>query len=704
MWSTVNTGLTDTAVAALAVDPDKPQTVYAGTFSGVFETGNGGTRWSRASNGLGDGNSVFALVVDPVTPTTVYAATVDGVFKSINGAGRWDAAGSGLPDAEAVYALGVVPANPMTLFAAPGGGRGVYKTVDGGTGWTAANGGFVNTVVRAIALDPAAPQTIYAGTFDDGAAKSIDGATMWSSANMGLTAPAIDALAVDPMSPAILYVGGNGGAVPIYRSADHAQSWVPSSVGISAAVTVRALAIDPSNASIVYAATDRGGVFKSTDGGGEWDPASSGLPVTGDDVVTVEDLAIDPGAPMNLYAASFAGIFASSDRAKTWHPVSTGLPNRPALSVAVDPADSNHLFAGMGGGGIFASTNRAASWQPANGGTGSQLESASVSDLTFADDHAGSVYAASSLGVLLSREGGQRWIGVNDGLFVRAANAIAVDPQDPRRVYAATTGGGVFTLLLTALHCGNGTIDAGEQCDGGIANGAAGSCCALDCRFADGASCDSGACASGERCAQGVCGGGEPVVCGPCQTCDQVAGCIGAVCTATATASATTTPSDTVTPSATSTFSTTPTPSEAATATASAAATPLDTATSTPLDTATTIPDTATAIPEDTSTPTADDTATATPEDTVTLPPVTPIACHGDCDGDGQVTIAELIRAVTIALETADVSVCPAVDADGDGTVTVNELILAVLKALGGCDGLGARAARPLCATSTIFG
>src|SRR6185369_16471655 len=145
----------------------------------------------------------------------------------------------------------------------------------------------------------------------NGVAKSTDSATMWASANMGLTAPAVSALAVDPISPAILYAGGNGGVVPLYRSGDHAASWLPSSMGISDAVAVRALAIDPSDASVVYAATDRGGVFKSTDGGGQWNPASNGLPASGDGVVTIDDLAIDPSAPAQIYAASFAGVFAS---------------------------------------------------------------------------------------------------------------------------------------------------------------------------------------------------------------------------------------------------------------------------------------------------------------------------------------------------------------------------------------------------------
>ncbi len=64
-----------------------------------------------------------------------------------------------------------------------------------------------------------------------------------------------------------------------------------------------------------------------------------------------------------------------------------------------------------------------------------------------------------------------------------------------------------------------------------------------------------------------------------------------------------------------------------------------------------------------------------------------PPACSGDCDGDDQVTVDELLRGVGIVLGRAPVSVCPAADADGNGEVTVDELIAAVTRALSGCIG-----------------
>ena len=57
----------------------------------------------------------------------------------------------------------------------------------------------------------------------------------------------------------------------------------------------------------------------------------------------------------------------------------------------------------------------------------------------------------------------------------------------------------------------------------------------------------------------------------------------------------------------------------------------------------------------------------------------------GDCDGDGTVSVAELITGVNIALGSAPITACPPFDTDGDGRVSVAELIRAVNVALSGC-------------------
>jgi cysteine-rich repeat protein len=60
-------------------------------------------------------------------------------------------------------------------------------------------------------------------------------------------------------------------------------------------------------------------------------------------------------------------------------------------------------------------------------------------------------------------------------------------------------------------------------------------------------------------------------------------------------------------------------------------------------------------------------------------------ACTGDCNGDGDVTVNELIAMVNIALGNADLSTCAVGDANGSGDLTINEIIAGVNNALNGC-------------------
>jgi hypothetical protein len=72
------------------------------------------------SNGP-EGGAVQAIAIDPATPTTLYAGTAGGVFKSMNGGGNWSAANNGLTDSD-VWALAIDPATPTILYAGTRGG------------------------------------------------------------------------------------------------------------------------------------------------------------------------------------------------------------------------------------------------------------------------------------------------------------------------------------------------------------------------------------------------------------------------------------------------------------------------------------------------------------------------------------------------------------------------------------------------------
>jgi len=119
---------------------------------------DGGATWRAA--GLTN-ISVYTLAIDPQTPTTLYAGTQSrGVFKSLDGGGTWSVTGLSSYD---VRAIAIDPQTPTTLYVGINS-VGVGKSTDSGSTWSALNSGLTNPYVNALAIDPQAPTTIYVGT------------------------------------------------------------------------------------------------------------------------------------------------------------------------------------------------------------------------------------------------------------------------------------------------------------------------------------------------------------------------------------------------------------------------------------------------------------------------------------------------------------------------------------------------------------
>src|SRR5439155_11678834 len=233
-------------------------------------------------------------------------------------------------------------------------------------------------------------------------------------------------------------------------------SWSAANAGQPDTATPRALAIDPTSPSTLYAVVSGSGIYKSADGGGSWTPINTGLT----NLLTLS-LAIDPATPTTIYAGAESSqpppsvVFKSTDGGATWNEARTGIPNTAVLALAVDPTSSSTVYAGTPDG-VYKTTDGAASWaitalrrQPPN--------TTWISALAIDPAPPTTVYAtveSDPYGVFKSTEGGTNW--VNTGLSFRYAFfGLAIDPTDHRRLYAATFGGGVFVFTPV---CGHGIL------------------------------------------------------------------------------------------------------------------------------------------------------------------------------------------------------------------------------------------------------
>ena len=106
--------------------------------------------------------------------------------------------------------------------------------------------------------------------------------------------------------------------------------------------SISALAIDPTTPTTLYAGTQGGGVFKSTNGGASWSAVNTGLVAS-----HVFALVIDPTTPTTLYAGTDVGVFKSTNGGGSWSAVNTGLTDFAFVSaLAIDPMTATTLYAG----------------------------------------------------------------------------------------------------------------------------------------------------------------------------------------------------------------------------------------------------------------------------------------------------------------------------------------------------------------------
>lgn len=114
------------------------------------------------------------------------------------------------------------------------------------------------------------------------------------------------------------------------------------------------LAVDPSTPATLYAGTASGGVFKTTDGGTNWEPKNHGLEALysyGSFNILV--LVIDPKVPSTLYAGTYAGVFKSTDGGATWSVKSNGFSMEisDVPNLVIDPVTPSTLYASARGDG-----------------------------------------------------------------------------------------------------------------------------------------------------------------------------------------------------------------------------------------------------------------------------------------------------------------------------------------------------------------
>jgi photosystem II stability/assembly factor-like uncharacterized protein len=303
--------------------------LIAGTWTGVYASGDDGRTWTYLSPLLGFpfANALLS------TRAGLLLATRGGLFRWQPAERAWTAVMADPPPG-GVMALAAAPSDAQVVYAGMVDG-GVYRSQDGGAHWAPVVPD-KKFGIRALAVAPDDPDHVYALAFWERMYESGDGGQHWRArwAGLGVTTEAIS-LARDPLDPLTLYLGAFEG---LYRSRYGGQDW--QSVGHALdGQTVLSLAARPAPgdgpaASILYIGAT-GGVYRSLDGGDSVLPWGRGL-----EGLSVTALLFDPDDPQAVYAGTaYAGLYRSADGGATWQPFGpSGLDGEIVEALAWGPA------------------------------------------------------------------------------------------------------------------------------------------------------------------------------------------------------------------------------------------------------------------------------------------------------------------------------------------------------------------------------
>jgi photosystem II stability/assembly factor-like uncharacterized protein len=279
-----------------------------------------------------------------------------------------------------VTGLAGVRQQPHTFYIGASGG-GVWKTDDAGINWYPVGDGEITTgSIGAIDVAPSSPNHVWVGTgsapirsnviIGRGVFKSTDAGRSFQF--MGLKdSGQIGGLRVHPTNPDIVWLAALGSPFGptaergIFKTSDGGKTW-KKTLFVDNEHGGRDIEVDWQNPSVLYAAiyrgfrkgwdiisggpADKGGIYKSTDGGDTWKKLSSGLPGT---LIGKIDLDIARSNPNVVYAMVEApgnegGLYRSSDAGETWTNVNASqrLRARPFYFnyVTVNPKNENEVW------------------------------------------------------------------------------------------------------------------------------------------------------------------------------------------------------------------------------------------------------------------------------------------------------------------------------------------------------------------------
>lgn len=448
----------------LLMDPNAPDTLYAATTNGFYQTTDGGTTWSLKSS-----NNYIDIEFQPGNTSQIYGSNTNGqIYRSTNYGTSWS---SVLSSGGKRTELAVTADNSSVVYAlvanSSSGLYGIYKSTDSGASFSQIFSGGTKNLLDwscdgsgsggqgwydlCIASDPNDENTVFVGGVNTW--KSSNGGTSWGISNhwsqtcggQATTVHADKHFFAYQNSSSTLFECNDGG---LYKTSNGGSSWSHLGSGLVVSQIYRIGVAQTTNQDVVAGLQDNGTKALLSN---SWNDV-----IGGDGMDCLVDYTDENTQYGSLY---YGNIKRTTNHWSSYTTISNSISENGAwvTPYCLDKNDHQTIYAGYYN--VWKSTNKGNSWTKISTWGSSTLKSIATG---YDSDY---IYAATYNTMYMTSDGGTTWTNITSGLPVSSSSItfITVKDDDPNtvwvslsgfnsnNVYESTDGGSTWTNISTGL-------------------------------------------------------------------------------------------------------------------------------------------------------------------------------------------------------------------------------------------------------------
>ncbi len=420
----------NTGRLSLAIAPSAPSTVYvlAASASGDVKACDADPVDQVGFYRSIDGGATWTFRANPISGTCPTSPEQDG-FDSILAGQGWYA-----------NSLRVSKSSSNEVYA---GGLDLWKSTDGAAHWTKkshwdvapSNNHYVHADIHALQW---AGTKLLVGD-DGGMSKTSDGAANFAQMNTGVVTRQYYSVGISAVNRDLVIGGAQDNGTNIRIGATTNYKEVIGGDGF-------AVAVHPVNPLILYGTIYNSRIFRSTDGGANFDNEITPNFGPNETLPFISPLMMDPANPSVLYTASNF-LWKTTNGGTSWSRVSStdlgdGSAEGYVTKIAVAKANPQHILTATGSGNVKKSTDGGATWTELHGLPNRRYAAHVEFDPTNVDVFYVSYTTAAASGRLFrTSDGGASFATIEAGLPRFPVHVLRVDPGDSKTLYAGTDVG-----------------------------------------------------------------------------------------------------------------------------------------------------------------------------------------------------------------------------------------------------------------------